>query len=560
MLLAACGNTQDNYEPDDNEPIYNIATVSWQEAYAEILQNYNYERVSDCGNFAGRLRFFLYDMDLDGIPEMVILNSFDETATVFTHRNGNIITLEHGEDISLVPLLHGAARTRIGSAPKNMPGFVFMYRGPSAGCFGTSAFFRRVIVDEYRLVIADYGEWYIDLDTLHEIFNSSGCDVDADELDVAIQENTHLSINGIPVSEDELRRVFGIEDPPSFVLHDINDYNINEIIFGWMPLDEYESHTPTTEPSNTITKQINEAMPPFTFHIQISTEPTIHEHDPHPMHETAILITDPQGEIIQHIDGLFQSALVVNWNELRFSDLNSNGYMDMSLLKRSGLRGTGAHYVWMWDAEKGQFLLHEQLMEIVAHNLSFSGELGTEGLLTVLHFSRMNNWGYSDFSYENGKFTQIRYTAGQYVFDPATVAWYAHVEITDLITGEMTTEREEVDFFWGSEISISNSDIRTVEKVDIGLSEPLLFRFDRWEVDVFVYQLVITIANQFGDLLQQIDGLYQTTSPWTPIEGEARQPQFVDLNFDGYLDLDLGEYTRWVWCPNERLFVLWETQ
>jgi len=293
----------------------------------------------------------------------------------------------------------------------------------------------------------------------------------------------------------------------------------------------------------TITKQINEEMPPFTFHIQLAAEQIMHEYyfhlmheyHFHPMYETAILITDHQGELIQHIDGLFRCASVIHWHGLRFSDLNVNGYMDMYLKKiQDGLSGTGTHYVWLWDVGNRQFVLHEQLMEIVRYNLSFSGELGTEGLLTVSHFFRMNAWAFSDYSYENGKFTRVSHTAGQYIFDHATLAWYTHVETSDLITGERTIEKEEIDI-WGA--GILDSDRRIVEKVDIGHGEPLLFRFDQWEVDEFAYRLIITVFNQFGDLLQQIDGLYQTTSPWTPIEDEATQPTFVDLNFDGFLDL-----------------------
>jgi len=305
---------------------------------------------------------------------------------------------------------------------------------------------------------------------------------------------------------------------------------------NYIPAEEHTAYE-IQEDIFIITKQIHEEMPPFTFHIQHSTEQIMHEYYLHPMYETAILITDHQGEIIQHIDGLFQSTMIINWNELRFSDLNANGYMDMHLMKmQDGPSGTGTHYVWLWDVEKGQFLLHEQLMEIVRYNLSFSGELGTEGLLTVFHYFRMNNWAFSDYTYENGKFTRVSYTAGQYMFDHAKAAWFTHVETSDLITGERAIEREEIDF-WGTEVNTLGSDRRIVEEIDIGHGEPMLFRFDLWEVDEFVYQLVITITNQFGDLLQQIDGLYQTTSPWTPIEGEARQPTFVDLNFDGFLDL-----------------------
>ena len=280
----------------------------------------------------------------------------------------------------------------------------------------------------------------------------------------------------------------------------------------------------------TVIKQIHDEIPPFTFHVQFYAKQTMREYNFHPMYEMTIQITSSDGQAIQQIDGLFQCATLINRNDLHFSDLNSNGYMDMHLMKtQDGPSGTGTHYVWLWDVESRQFRLHEQLMEIVAYSLSFSGEMGTEGLLTVFHYFRMNHWANSDFSYENGKFTQVRRTTGQHIFDHTDAAWYAHVEIEDLTTGKITVTREERNF-WGTEVNTTDSDRRIVEKIDIGLSEPLLFRFDLWEMDMFEYRLVITIKNQWGDLLQQIDGLYQTTSPWTPIEGEGRQPTFVDLN------------------------------
>ena len=312
------------------------------------------------------------------------------------------------------------------------------------------------------------------------------------------------------------------------------------------PQETYDAYDKTAESQTqsnealddrfTITKQIYEEMPPFTFHIQFGKQ-IMHEYYFHPMHETTILITGPQGEIIQQIDGLFQSIILADFNELRFSDLNANGYMDMHLMKmQDGTSGTGTHYVWMWDAEKELFVLHEQLMEIVRYNLSFSSELGAEGLLTVFHHFRMNSWSYSDYQYTDGKFVRLHHTRGQYIFDPATAAWYSHVENEDLTTNVVTTTREEVDF-WHLGIDILNSDRRIVEKIDIGHGEPMIVRFDQWQVDDFMYQLVITVINQFGDELQQIDGLYQTTSPWTPMDSEMTRPTFVDLNFDGFLDL-----------------------
>ena len=164
---------------------------------------------------------------------MIVLNSIDGIVTVYTFRNDQVVSLDYG-DIDLLALLHGAARTSLGAAPENMTGFVFMWRGPSAGSFGTSAFYRRVVIDGYKLVIADYGEWFIDVNALHELFDDFGRGADWDELDAAIQKHTHLSINGIPVYEEELDRVFGLHGPRAFSRRHAVDFNsIEDVIFGW---------------------------------------------------------------------------------------------------------------------------------------------------------------------------------------------------------------------------------------------------------------------------------------------------------------------------------------
>ena len=223
-------------EPDMSMP----KSTTWQEAFASLLrENYAGERFSNCGGYFGRIRFFLHDMDMDGLPELFVLNSIDRLVTVYTFRNGAIVPIEHDEYDEYIPLfglLHGAARMRIGPAPEQMPGFVFAEIGPSAGMFGTSSFFWRVVIDINRFVIADYGERLVDAGALHEIFDNFGHDADPDELDAARQEHTHILLNGNPVTEEELDRVFGrILEIGGFPCYDVTEENIRDIIFGWPP-------------------------------------------------------------------------------------------------------------------------------------------------------------------------------------------------------------------------------------------------------------------------------------------------------------------------------------
>ena len=222
LLVVACNSQSENL------------TSSWQEAFeALLIDNHAEERISECGNFSGTDRFFLHDIDMDGIPELIVLNSIDEIAYIYTFRRGKALLLDYDEeDIPIIALLHGAARSRIRPSPENMPGFVFMWIGPSAGSFGTSSYYNRVVIDGESLIIADYGEWYIDIDTLHKLFDNFGSDADENILNAAIKEHTHFYINGNTVSQEELFRVFGRDEQP-FQLYAVTIDNISEIIFRW---------------------------------------------------------------------------------------------------------------------------------------------------------------------------------------------------------------------------------------------------------------------------------------------------------------------------------------
>jgi len=233
------------------------STLSWQEAYAALLrENHAEERISPDGNLAGFDHFLLHDIDMDGIPELFIRKliytgntryDYDFIVTVYTFRNGEVVSLEYNEEeIWLRDLFAGAARTNIGPAPRNMPGFVFSIMGPSAGLFGTSSYYWRAVIDGDSLVIADYGEWYIDVKTLYELFDGFGYDTDDDILDAAIQEHTYFSINGNPVSLEELERVFGVFEDEDWWYHQlatVNRNNINDLIFGWVP-NESDNNIP----------------------------------------------------------------------------------------------------------------------------------------------------------------------------------------------------------------------------------------------------------------------------------------------------------------------------
>ena len=280
MVLTACGaqtaihtDTESHIfaetaEEDTPKTAEIKAALSWQEAYAALLRaNYAEERISDCGNFGGFDRFFLHDMDLDGIPEMFVINSIDEIVTVYTFRNDEIASLSHGEEIFLVEFLHGAARTYIGAPPPGVPGFVSMSMGPSAGMFGTSALYWRVVIDEDSLVISDVGEWRIDYAALHDLFDDFGFDTDEDVLDAAIKEHTYITINDNPATEEELDNLFDrgfSEFWPRFA--DVNEDNIQSVIFGiYESLDDKPIEYTTLENGTRVDKRISDEITDLIF-------------------------------------------------------------------------------------------------------------------------------------------------------------------------------------------------------------------------------------------------------------------------------------------------------
>ena len=263
LLLAACANpytypeAEDYVQASDTETYCGAITsryvmpdedslpLSWQEAFAALLwDKYEGEHISDCGNLIGRHRFFLHDMNLDGTPVLFVLNFFAafttsntlaEYTTVYTFSDGRVVPVGHGEDIGITHLLHGAARTQMGPTPENVTGFTFMVHGPGSE-FGGSSIFWRAVMEDYNLVVADHGEWYIDIGSLRELFYNTLADTDQDIIYAAIQEHTHLSINGNPATKEELDRLFGLWDLDEFIfwLRNVDEANINDI-WGWKP-------------------------------------------------------------------------------------------------------------------------------------------------------------------------------------------------------------------------------------------------------------------------------------------------------------------------------------
>ena len=353
----------------------------WRKAFATLLLHNYPKGYSDCGDFWGPHSFFLHDMDMDGIPELFVLDNFEDEAKIYAYRNGEIITIDLS-DIPLQGFLRGAARTSIGPAPGNTEGFVFSERWPSAGLFGTGADFWRVVIEGDRLVIADFGQWYIDVAALHKLFDNFGWDADEDVLNAAILEHTRLHINDVTVPESELNRVFGRDSVAGFRRYDVTDENVDYIIFGWAespvtypkppvryyPTIAYANPAVPNVLDFTFYQSINDAMPPFTFRIlgEISWRNGVFGERSRDITVKSIYISDINGNKVQHITNL---EAFPGWRTeenlfgLHFADYNFDGYMDMVLwLHGTGTRQAGAHHFWLWDNELMQFVTSKELI------------------------------------------------------------------------------------------------------------------------------------------------------------------------------------------------------
>jgi len=220
------------------------AIEPWQEAYAALLRENYPESFWFCNHrniYRDIYMFILHDITLNGIPEMIVFSQY--TAAFYTFSNGEVVSIEGVDDDYFVGLLNGAARTSIGAAPENVPGFIVSATGIGGG-FGASQSYTRYVVEEYSLAVAEYGWLAPDVVTLSEMFEDfgRGSNVDQNELSRAIIEHTHFYLNGSRVlgleayQWEEIERIFGMGNP--FTIGGwhtgVNEDNINDMIFGWV--------------------------------------------------------------------------------------------------------------------------------------------------------------------------------------------------------------------------------------------------------------------------------------------------------------------------------------
>jgi len=190
---------------------------------------------------------------------------------------------------------------------------------------------------------------------------------------------------------------------------------------------------------STINMQIHEDMPEFTFH-RIIGELVLEGYwiDIPSPREVSIIIEDEDGNIIQEIFGLTQTDWqAIEASDITFEDLNFNGYLDMRLKRyQHGVGGLLAdEYFWLWDAERAQFVLNEQLMAVGQAGLSANSE--TQQIETWARMSRGGYFGFYEWRY--GELVQVMMQTEEFVWHGEDGPWYFQSIETDVITGDAIT-------------------------------------------------------------------------------------------------------------------------
>jgi hypothetical protein len=178
--------------------------------------------------------------------------------------------------------------------------------------------------------------------------------------------------------------------------------------------DVWEKYADVTE-IFTITMRIHEDMPEFTFHRIVSDCTTdmryLERHWEFTIFSkhVTIVIEDEYGNIIQNISGLTQDDKFI-CNEIHFEDFNFDGYLDMRLLRwhETAVNLSAYEYFWLWDTEKTQFVLNEQLMEIGIATYLVADQDTKQ--IRVFHRSGGGNSRLFEFyEYHNGNFVLVNY-------------------------------------------------------------------------------------------------------------------------------------------------------
>ena len=157
-----------------------------------------------------------------------------------------------------------------------------------------------------------------------------------------------------------------------------------------------------------------------------------------------IRITDEDGNLLQVLTGFWQGGdgghIPSRTYEVRFEDLNFNGYMDMWLFEEIN-RGTAAgawHFFWLWNPEKGQFVRNEQLREITEMGGFFANQ-DTRQMGASSRGGGAGPWNTTYYEYVDGDFVAVSSVHTEWARRDF-VEFYMQITHTNLITGEVVIE------------------------------------------------------------------------------------------------------------------------
>jgi len=126
-------------------------------------------------------------------------------------------------------------------------------------------------------------------------------------------------------------------------------------------------------------------------------------------YETTITIFSYHGNIIQEITGLKIASDTSPI--LRFEDFNRDGHLDMMLrVAQGGSMRNDPHYIWLWDVDARQFVLHEELTELsfrAGISINENNWLGNSGNIHAFSRGGMGYYLWESYAFIDDIFTLI---------------------------------------------------------------------------------------------------------------------------------------------------------
>jgi len=196
-------NTFDDPAFDDYGNLINasdeaVHTTSWQEAYAEVLNNYAQQPATTADITAAQWRFMLHDINQYGVPQLFLVRYNDGLVTFHT-----VYSFEYGNAIMLKSALGMSHLFRGG-----------MYVAP--GGIGVIRYLNSGAVSHYD----KYGLYGGTLS--RSVNGDTSPTVDS------------FRVNTFPVTQDEFIDIFGCPDERAWLaMYEITEGNIQDVIFGW---------------------------------------------------------------------------------------------------------------------------------------------------------------------------------------------------------------------------------------------------------------------------------------------------------------------------------------